>query len=532
MSQQLKEKMKAKIDESKNKIVRSPSMRSLPKDSVSEIGQEDQGSNVSNANTKTAIPQSKHPIQWSPENEKILVEWCDIAQCYKWLNYRAHCIYSRMHAWYTIPAIILSTISGTASFAQTSIPPEYQTFAPMVIGSINIFIGILTTIQQYLKISELNESHRVAAIAWDKYARNIRIELAKDPKERADAGLFIKYNRDEFDRLMETSPSIPQRVVDDFKRTFSGITYTYQTVEICKMVMRCLAACVRCKTDCLTETDESDAEDHSPVDTDLNGRMNLDDLSVNKKKKKRPMNHADIMRREMFEKLNKPDICDIIVSAEENRHRWYKNPVDTNDKNNQSDIENQIEMQVSQHYEELIQKEQEFFNQEKSSALAQIEEKEKLIQKLIHEFQLTNEQEKLEKQRLMEEANTEKQRLMDDAHTERLRLIEESKTEKHKMMEEYNRIIEENVRRLESLHEESRNKIDELQSESLNRFEEWKEQTRLHSEGFNQIWIYIASFTENKGRRPLTEDIVQHFADKLSNDLVQEFIATHYNDSE
>jgi hypothetical protein len=33
-------------------------------------------------------------VEWSPENEKILVEWCDIAKCYKWLHTRAHQNYS------------------------------------------------------------------------------------------------------------------------------------------------------------------------------------------------------------------------------------------------------------------------------------------------------------------------------------------------------------------------------------------------------------------------------------------------------
>ena len=116
-------------------------------DNVSESKENQQNAD------KQPKSSAKH-IKWSPENEKIMVEWCDIAQCYKWLNARAHSKYSYMHAWFTIPAITLSTISGTASFAQTSIPVEYQTFAPMVIGTLNIFIGILTTIQQYLKISE------------------------------------------------------------------------------------------------------------------------------------------------------------------------------------------------------------------------------------------------------------------------------------------------------------------------------------------------------------------------------------------
>jgi hypothetical protein len=152
----------------------------------------------------------------------IMVEWCDVAQCYKWLNAESHARYSYMHAWFTIPAIVLSTISGTASFAQTSLPIAYQSYSPMAIGAINIFIGILTTVQQYLKISELNEAHRVSAISWDKFARNIRIELAKKPEERMDAGHFLKLNRQEFDRLMETSPMVDAKVIAKFNATFKG----------------------------------------------------------------------------------------------------------------------------------------------------------------------------------------------------------------------------------------------------------------------------------------------------------------------
>ena len=189
-------------------------------------------------------------VEWSPENEMIMVEWCDQAQCYKWLNSRSHAKYAFQNAWFTIPAITLSTISGTASFAQASLPLDYQAYAPMVIGTINIFIGILTTVQQYLKIAELNEAHRVAAIAWDKFARNIRIELAKDPSERMDAGHFLKLSRQEFDRLMETSPAIPINIVAIFKSTFE---------------------------------------------------KNPD-----------------------YAELFKPDICDILVTANKSRHHWYK----------------------------------------------------------------------------------------------------------------------------------------------------------------------------------------------------------------
>ena len=170
--------------------------------------------------TPTSGNAKDDKVVWSPDNEEILVEWCDIAQCYKWLNFRSHSKLSSMHAWFTIPAIILSTITGTASFAQSTLPENIKGYAPAMIGSINIMVGILTTIQQYLKISEKNEAHRVSSISWDKFARNIRIELAKTPEERDKAGHFIKACRQEFDRLMETSPTIDDKIVKEFKYKF------------------------------------------------------------------------------------------------------------------------------------------------------------------------------------------------------------------------------------------------------------------------------------------------------------------------
>jgi aminopeptidase C len=77
----------------------------------------------------------------------------------------------------------------------------------MIIGGINIFAGILTTIQQFLKVSEYNEAHRVSAIAWDKFYRNIKIELAKHPSERIDVKQMVKMSKEERLRYYDSVPS-------------------------------------------------------------------------------------------------------------------------------------------------------------------------------------------------------------------------------------------------------------------------------------------------------------------------------------
>lgn len=158
--------------------------------------------------------------EWKSEHEQILVEWADKAMCYRWLHARSHQSYSKTNTWFTIPVIIMSTLTGTANFAQDKIDEQYRPYAQMGIGAVNIFAGILTTIAQFLKISELNEAHRASSISWDKFYRNIKVELAKSRDERMHVNHMLKMCKEEFDRLMETSPSIGDKIIGQFNHTF------------------------------------------------------------------------------------------------------------------------------------------------------------------------------------------------------------------------------------------------------------------------------------------------------------------------
>jgi hypothetical protein len=179
------------------------------------------------------------PIEWTPEHEKILIEWADKAMCYRWLHSKANAMFSSLNAWYTIPVIIISTLTGTANFAQERVPLAYQGYFSMIVGGFNILAGIITTIQQFLKVTQLNEAHRVSSIAWDKFYRNIKIELAKHPSERIDVRQMIKMSKEEFDRLMETSPNVPENIILNFKNNFTEQKIFEQIAkpEICDILV-------------------------------------------------------------------------------------------------------------------------------------------------------------------------------------------------------------------------------------------------------------------------------------------------------
>jgi hypothetical protein len=143
-------------------------------------------------------------------------------------------MYSKLNYSYTIPVIIISTLTGTANFAQARVPLDYQGYFGMIVGFFNILAGIITTIQQFLKITQLNEAHRVTAIAWDKFYRNIKIEIARHPDERMDVNQLIKISKEEFDRLIETCPDIPDQIINEFKLVFKG---NFEYAEIVKPEM-------------------------------------------------------------------------------------------------------------------------------------------------------------------------------------------------------------------------------------------------------------------------------------------------------
>lgn len=164
----------------------------------------------------------KEFVPWEKYHETIFIDWADKASCYNWLHNKSYLKYSRKRNLFTVPVIIMSTLTGTANFALDRIPEDYKNIFTLSVGSVNILAGIITTVAQFLKLNELTESHRVASISWDKFYRSIRLELIKAPEERVDCSYFMKTSRDEFDRLMETSPGIDKDIISTFKQELTN----------------------------------------------------------------------------------------------------------------------------------------------------------------------------------------------------------------------------------------------------------------------------------------------------------------------
>jgi hypothetical protein len=157
---------------------------------------------------------------WKAEEERIIQQWADKAQCYQWMHSKCREIYQSKNAWFTIPVIIISTITGTANFAQDRFSEDIKQYVVMGIGSMSIIAGIITTIYQFLKISELNEGHRVAAVSWGKFHNNLKTLVLRHPLDRLPPSQAIEMYQEEYDRLIEVSPVILKKIVHLFEMKF------------------------------------------------------------------------------------------------------------------------------------------------------------------------------------------------------------------------------------------------------------------------------------------------------------------------
>jgi hypothetical protein len=170
---------------------------------------------------------------WNDQHENILRQWGEAAGCYRFMNHRAYLMYKSLSMRFTLPVIILSTITGTANFAQSTLPLSIQPAAPSVIGGLNLIAGLIATVMQFLKINELMENHRTAALSYGLLSRNIRLTLALPREERKKDGLkFVDECKAEYDRLIEQSPCVPINIIKDFETMYKDDEIEFVKPEI------------------------------------------------------------------------------------------------------------------------------------------------------------------------------------------------------------------------------------------------------------------------------------------------------------
>jgi hypothetical protein len=156
---------------------------------------------------------------WDDSHENLLASIGDRANSMRWMHMQSHNYYQNLNFWLTVPNIAVTALSGSASIGITTLfSGQTQTIVGIIIGLATLSSSILTTINQYIKSSQMAESHRISGVAYGKLYRLISDELALRREQRINAEVFIENVRKEQDRLEESSPAIQNHIADRLKQ--------------------------------------------------------------------------------------------------------------------------------------------------------------------------------------------------------------------------------------------------------------------------------------------------------------------------
>ena len=160
------------------------------------------------------------PVTYNAALEKLIGEEAERCNGNAWLHTRAEAYYSLRNSCIALPTIILSTLVGFLSGSSSSIFAGEPTAASIGIGCVSLFTGIISTVGNFYGFAKLSEGHRIAAIQYAKLSRFLSIELTLPKSERIAARDILRITKDNVERLLEISPSVPSSIIRSYKIEF------------------------------------------------------------------------------------------------------------------------------------------------------------------------------------------------------------------------------------------------------------------------------------------------------------------------
>ena len=163
-------------------------------------------------------PKASH---WTEMLEEYFASTGEKAHCLSWCHKKAEAMYSNRKTLIDLPVIVISGVTGFLSAGSTSLFSD-PTTSSVALGVASLFVSILNTAGSYYGWAKRSEGHRISAIHYARLYRFISVELSLPRDERMAPNDFLKYVKDQYDRLQEISPLLPPEVIFEFQTKFAN----------------------------------------------------------------------------------------------------------------------------------------------------------------------------------------------------------------------------------------------------------------------------------------------------------------------
>lgn len=162
-------------------------------------------------------------IHWTVRLEEYFASTGEKAHCLSWVHKQSEALYSNRRNWIDLPVIVGSGVIAFLNAGSSSMFEEPR-ISSIALGIGSLCVGVLNTLGSYFGWAKRAEGHRISSIHYSKLYRFITVELSLPREERMNPHDFLKYVKDQYDRLQEISPMVPPKVVAEFQRKFKNET--------------------------------------------------------------------------------------------------------------------------------------------------------------------------------------------------------------------------------------------------------------------------------------------------------------------
>ena len=156
-------------------------------------------------------------VTWTIVLEDYFAQTGEKANGLAIMHKRAESIFTRRKTYIDLPVIVGSGAVAFLNAGSSSLFTDHQ-LAATALGVGSLVIGILNTVGTYFGWAKRAEGHRMSGIHYAKLYRFINVELRLPREQRMQPGDFLKYVKDQYDRLAELSPMIPSSITNNFAK--------------------------------------------------------------------------------------------------------------------------------------------------------------------------------------------------------------------------------------------------------------------------------------------------------------------------
>ena len=162
---------------------------------------------------------ASHADSWTPELEQLLAAWHRRTEACQHAYYLEAERYKRWHFWLGIPAVIFSTVVGTAVFA-TLENQAVGISARVIVALVSIAAAVLAGLQTFLRLSETAAAHAQAGDWYAAIKRDVEQLRALRRDERGNARTCTDTLRKEMNKVSQKSPELRESLWMDIAKRY------------------------------------------------------------------------------------------------------------------------------------------------------------------------------------------------------------------------------------------------------------------------------------------------------------------------